>query len=175
MNSRRIHRTRVGRWLVRHGPSWLTPRDDLTGAFSFLALSRVRPASCLALADVVEMKRVNYVEGFACGQLVLAAVGDRLRRLPGVRVYRYGGDEFLVEAAPFTTEAEARAFGEQVASTMAAPVEGVSVPVRLRVTVDLDPVGRDSSAAIRRLDERSWGRGRGDGLLVLSASQQSPA
>ena len=159
MKSRRIHRTRAWHWLVRHGPDWLAPRDGLTGAYSRIAVSRIRRGSCLALADVIEMKRINDMDGFACGQLVLAAVGDRLRRLPATRVYRFGGDEFLVEAVPFANEAEARAFGEQVASTMDVPVDGVSSPVRLRVTVDLDSVGHNPELPIIMMsvqDEPDW-------------------
>lgn len=176
MRTRGFHRTRAGRWLVRQGPDWVAPRDDQTGAYSLLALSRVRPGSCLALADVVEMKRINDEDCFACGQLVLAAVGDRLRsRLPGARIYRIGGDEFLIEAVPFADESEAHAFGEQVASTMDVPVDGVSSPVRLRVTVDLDPVGHDPATAIRRVDEGARDEGRGDGILVLGSTRQEPA
>ena len=174
MKGRRFHRTRAGRWLVRHGPDWLAPRDGLTGAYSVFALSRVRPASCLTLADVVEMKRVNDVDGVASGQLVLAALGERLRAcLPGARVYRFGGDEFLVEAPPFADEAAARAFGQRVASVADAPFDGVSSPVRLRVTVDLDPVGHEPATAVRRVDELSWHEGRGGGVVVGSPRQPS--
>jgi diguanylate cyclase len=89
--------------------SSLAHRDALTGAFSRMAMlpdlrelrSNVahggRPCT-LAFVDVDDLKHINDVHGHAAGDAVLAGAVVHLQRhlRRDDRVFRYGGDEFLV-------------------------------------------------------------------------------
>lgn len=171
MRLKGIHWTRAGRWLACHGPDRLAPRDPISAAYFPTALGRVRRESSLALADIVGIKRVNDVDGLASGDRVIAAIGGRLRDgLPGARVYRLGGDEFLVEVAALAGDAQALSLGSTIARLAEGPIDGVSSPVRLRVAVDPAPVGADLDGAMRRLQDALSHRA-GDGGVVLAGCE----
>lgn len=170
MRLRKFRSTRTGRWLVRHGPDWFAPRDPLSGAYHYLALGRVRPGSSLAFADIVDMRRVNHPDGRSRGDQVIAEIGGRLRSgLPGARVYRVGGDEFLVQVRRLGDEAEALALGSRIAALADEPFDGVSSPVRLRVAVAVAPAGRDSGGAMRRLEDALWHQARNGGVVLADS------
>lgn len=160
-----------GRWLVRHVPDRYAPRDPLTGAYSSLARSRIRPSSHLASIDIAGLMRLNDWYGFVQGDLVIRTVATRLRNaLPACRLYRVGGDEFLVEIPSLADETEARALAARIAALAGEPIDGLEAPVGLHIAVDLEPVGRDLEQARRRLDAVQWAaykdRGSTPGLAI---------
>lgn len=145
--------TRAGRWLARHGPDWVVPRDVLTGAYRRPAIARIRPGSHLALIDVVGMWGINQAHSLHWGDMYLRAFAAGLRGVaPGARVYRIGGDEFLVEVRRLADEAEALALGARIAALAVDPLDGRGPRGGARVAVDPAPVGRDLHAALLRVD-----------------------
>jgi diguanylate cyclase (GGDEF)-like protein len=89
--------------------SWLAHHDGLTGLWNRLALdeqlTRATTASsadhvALVFLDLDDFKQVNDVLGHGAGDELLRAVADRLVGSAGTddRVFRQGGDEFLVVA-----------------------------------------------------------------------------
>jgi diguanylate cyclase (GGDEF)-like protein len=89
--------------------SWLAHHDGLTGLWNRLALDdqltmATTPSSgdhvALVFLDLDDFKQVNDVLGHGAGDVLLRAVGDRLVGSAGAqdRVFRPGGDEFLVMA-----------------------------------------------------------------------------
>ena len=116
------------------------------------------------------MSRINNANGHRKGDEVIAGIASRLRGgVPGARVYRVGGDEFLVEVPRPIDGAEATALGSRIAALAEEPFAGVVSPVRLRVAVDRLPVGRDVDGAWRRLDLALWQQAREGGVAVTDA------
>jgi diguanylate cyclase (GGDEF)-like protein len=86
--------------------------DALTGLFNrrslqlFLQISEhiarpneaPRPAMAFVLADIDHFKQINDRHGHAAGDAVLVELANRFARLvrPGDRVFRWGGEEFLL-------------------------------------------------------------------------------
>lgn len=99
-------------------------KDVLTGCFNRAhaleildgELARARRSNTplsIVMFDVDNFKRINDGQGHACGDAVLAAIGQRIRqvlRRSDLRC-RYGGDEFLV-LLPETGESGALRVGE---------------------------------------------------------------
>jgi diguanylate cyclase (GGDEF)-like protein len=117
-------------------------KDALTGCFNRAhsmeildaELSRARRSNSplsVVMFDVDHFKKINDTHGHACGDAVLAAVGQRIRhvlRRSDVRC-RYGGDEFLI-VLPETGEAGALRVGEWLRTE----IEQVQVHSTQRVT-----------------------------------------
>lgn len=89
--------------------SALRNRDPLTGALSRIEMlpdlhkrralaQRGVQQCCIAFMDIDQLKRINDTHGHPVGDSVLAGtiryLSDHLR--PDDKVYRYGGDEFLI-------------------------------------------------------------------------------
>ena len=105
-------------------------KDVLTGCFNRAhtleildaELARARRSNSpvsVVMFDVDQFKKINDAYGHACGDAVLAAVGQRLRhvlRRSDIRC-RYGGDEFVV-ILPETGEAGALRVGEWLRTEM---------------------------------------------------------
>jgi diguanylate cyclase (GGDEF)-like protein len=84
--------------------------DYLTGVYSRSGLfeklklstahqsSKEKPTLCVMLLDIDYFKRINDNYGHDCGDVVLAAFGEKLRQAVGERglVARMGGEEFVV-------------------------------------------------------------------------------
>ena len=74
--------------------------DELTGLPSRRALKqdlqRLGRRYTLAMLDVDYFKRINDTYGHDVGDQVLRMVAAQIRRTPGVRAYRYGGEEFAL-------------------------------------------------------------------------------
>jgi diguanylate cyclase (GGDEF)-like protein len=81
--------------------------DELTGAFSRYAFTETFGGAspvergCIVVADLDGLKEVNDTLGHAVGDVAIKAVADGLRALVRHedRVYRFGGDEFVVVLA----------------------------------------------------------------------------
>ena len=117
-------------------------KDGLTGCYNRshtleildAELSRARRSNSplsVVMFDVDYFKRINDGHGHACGDAVLAAVGQRIRhvlRRSDIRC-RYGGDEFLV-VLPETGDAGALRVGEWLRTE----IEQIQVQFPERVT-----------------------------------------
>lgn len=111
------------------------------------------PPPALILLDLDAFKGVNDSLGHAVGDLVLNAVGNRIRS--SVRdtdtVARLGGDEFAV-LMPATTMARAATVGKRILASLDAPIELDHEAVRCGASVGLC-VGDSSQSAEQLLME----------------------
>lgn len=166
------------------------PRDELTGVLAYHALATLRPQSRIVLVDLVHfMERFNYPYGHVVGDRILKEVGTRLRDgLAPLRVFRAGGDEFIVEADSGLDEAGAEALAHRIAGLLALPIEwleqqpiewGANLPalpteafgqpLEARIGVSLGPVGGDWLQA-RLIAERAADDAGRQGRLVVIAT-----
>ncbi len=147
--------------------------DDLTGAYlraglndllDELALERARNGThyALAMLDVDHLKTLNDVYGHATGDAALRAVAERASRVlrAGDKLFRYGGDEFLL-VLPGTTHDVAEAVARRVRDQVVAnPVEAavwVSVNVSLGVAATDEPgCSGTSEELFERADKRLY-------------------
>lgn len=104
----------------RISPIELAGTDPLTGAFNRLAWEvwgkRILGVAHLAV-DLDGFKRVNDTLGHSAGDVILSSVGRILRRHER-RIFRIGGDEFVLLAQPHKPALKriARDIVEEVAS-----------------------------------------------------------
>lgn len=93
--------------------------------------------SAVIFVDVDEFKLINDRFGHRAGDMVLAAVGGRLRSTlrAGDMVGRIGGDEFLLVCRDVRCPAEASAIGERVAAALKGAVSIGDRTVDLRCSV----------------------------------------
>lgn len=168
--------------------------DDLTGLYNRrfleefcriqLPMSRRQnyPLAFL-LFDLDHFKKVNDTYGHGIGDLVLLAVGERIRAL--VRAsdlpVRYGGDEFLV-VMPGTDRAGATVFGERLRAEMAALAFPDVTPVaNIRVTVSVGIAlypehGSHASAVLNACDQALYrAKEEGRDRVTIGASGPSSA
>ena len=89
----------------------------------------------VVLLDLDRFKAINNTMGHDAGDMVLAAVAERLMLVAGsaVVIARFGGDEFLAlfRGADGDAEAEASAFIERVRGSLAEPIEVAGAAVYL--------------------------------------------
>jgi diguanylate cyclase (GGDEF)-like protein len=107
----------VGIAVLEHAHA-LAYRDELTGLPSRRALNEFLPRLgsrfAVAMVDVDHFKQFNDTYGHDVGDDVLAMVASKLTRLEGTgRVYRYGGEEFIV-VFPEVTKEQALPFLESL-------------------------------------------------------------
>jgi diguanylate cyclase (GGDEF)-like protein len=118
--------------------------------------------TAVVMLDLDHFKAVNDTHGHPAGDAVLRAtagvIGETVR--PGDRVYRYGGEEFIL-VLPATTAAEAGPVAERVRAAVEAAVVDIGGADPLRVTASLglafasadSPAGTDAGEVVRRADE----------------------
>ena len=148
----------------------LRSRDVLTGTYRRVEiLPTLREArelaqrgiqhSCIAFMDLDHFKTVNDTYGHGLGDEVLAAaakcVTDHLRRYD--KVFRYGGDEFLL-LLPGTTAEESWQLVERIRTGLARTQlgrAGSGEPIYLTASFGLTPVATDLEAeeCIARADK----------------------
>jgi len=108
----------------------------------------------VVLIDLDRFKTINNTMGHDFGDLVLASVAARLRKVAGDAelIARFGGDEFLALFANLagTAHLNATAFIERVRATLAEPfvVEGTEVFLDASMGVALNTFGVDDSAEL---------------------------
>jgi diguanylate cyclase (GGDEF)-like protein len=161
--------------------------DPLTGLANRTAFTRALAAALAApvgvavvLLDLDGFKAVNDRLGHHAGDLLLAAVADRLRGSvrPGDLPARLGGDEFAV-LLPGADEAAARPVVERFLRLLAAPVDIEGQPVRPRASVGAvvggGPDGaRDAEALLRAADAAMYRvkrAGKGSYAMVAAPSE----
>ena len=121
-------------------------RDQMDAAVAGL---RRRGPFAIHFIDLDEFKEVNDTLGHPCGDELLRAVAERLRKV--VRdtdvVARFGGDEFVVLQHPLGHTKEAAALAERVVAVLGEPfdISGQEVIVGASIGITLAP--RDGSHA----------------------------
>jgi diguanylate cyclase (GGDEF)-like protein len=111
----------VGISILEHAHA-IAYRDELTGLASRRALNEFLPrlggTFAVAMVDVDHFKQFNDTYGHDVGDEVLRMVAGKLARLQGTgRVYRYGGEEFIV-VFPDSSKEQAEPFVESVRATI---------------------------------------------------------
>lgn len=144
----------------------------------------------MVLADLLHFSDCfNHPYGHLERDRVLKQAGTRLRDgLVPLRVFRSGGDEFVVEAGADLDEAGAEALAHRIADLLALPIEGLEQPLNwpaglpalpceafrqpleARIGVALEPVGGDWLHA-RMIAERAAYDAAREGLLVVIATR----
>lgn len=132
--------------------------DWLTGLANRLALSRrleqgLPVGHGIGMADINGLKAINDGQGHAAGDAFLRQVAHRLTEVAGPhgRVYRFGGDEFIVIASHDTLlTMEVLLHAEGQVSFGWAPAED-------------DPAGALSAADVAMYTARRQQRGQGSG------------
>ena len=145
--------------------------DSLTGAFARsgfaagleAAFARSREAGSaltLAIIDVDHFKSINDAFGHARGDQILREVGQRmLRTLRGTdRLYRYGGDEFVLIMQDASLE-QAQTLVERLMSAVRDDkIEG-NPPVRMTLSIGAassDEIEGDGQTLFERADARLY-------------------
>jgi diguanylate cyclase (GGDEF)-like protein/PAS domain S-box-containing protein len=143
--------------------AWRAAHDPLTGLRNRAGLvEEIDQAlddgdgTAVLFFDLDKFKEINDTLGHEVGDLVLAAVGDRLRtavRL-GDTVYRYAGDEFVVLARGVATQTEADAVARRLQDAVSYPLvaDGTTIDIQCSVGVALGVAGADAEELMRGAD-----------------------
>ena len=109
-----------------------------------LAATRHGGKSCAVLfIDLDQFKQVNDTLGHPCGDQLLCAVSDRLRKI--VRdtdvVARFGGDEFVVFQSPIKHPREASALAKNIVKWLEEPyeIDGHHVVIGASIGIAITP------------------------------------
>ena len=147
---------------------YLAHHDHLTGlANRTLLYDRLRQAIARAeqhghrvavfVIDIDNLKQINDALGHADGDILLAAVGQRL--LSSVResdtVARFGGDEFVVVMPDFRVMDDVERCGQQIIRNASQPIDfaGSDFSITLSVGVAIYPDGAlDAEDLLRHAD-----------------------
>lgn len=146
----------------------LTDVDELTGLLNRTAMNRdlkrelahakrTGKTLCLAMVDADHFKSINDDYGHSFGDTVLEELADRFEASlrPRDRIYRYGGEEFLV-ALPETGLHRAEKVMERIRIRCSEqPVIEEDISIRQTVSIGLTEVKFDEEIdiAIERADE----------------------
>jgi len=149
---------------ARHDPlTGLPNRADFNRRFAdMLDEARALGSSLgVGLMDLNKFKQVNDTLGHHIGDLLLAAVAERLRsRLaPEVFLARLGGDEFALLTNQDTDPAALHALGIAIEDAVIEPfeLEGLTVTVGASIGFSRKPVdGRDPVTLLRCADEAMY-------------------
>ncbi|MBA1147853.1 GGDEF domain-containing protein [Ectothiorhodospiraceae bacterium WFHF3C12] len=163
--------TRRGHLLFR-----LATEDALTGAGNrrglFLELDRIGGekrrdnGTAILLIDADHFKRVNDLHGHSTGDRALKALSSRIKAScrKSDRLYRYGGEEFVLIAHGVDREGAVR-LGEKIRANVAGEplVDGLRLTVSIGIaalTADTEPTTSMSHADNALYDAKASGRNR---------------
>jgi diguanylate cyclase (GGDEF)-like protein len=139
------------------------------------ALGPVRHAgkSCAVLfVELDQFKQVNDTLGHPCGDQLLCAVADRLRKI--VRdtdvVARFGGDEFVVFQSTIKHPQEAAALAKNIVKWLEEPydIEGHHVVVGASVGIAITPHEQISADHLLKNADMALYRAKSDGRGTCS-------
>ena len=158
--------------------------DSLTGSLNRrafvegvgLEMARATFGS-VAIADIDDLKHVNDAHGHAAGDRLLRHCADVLRSAlrPYDKLYRWGGDEFLIVIpSAHAAEMETR-LREQLDQAAPAPLGGSAGIRELRVSLGVADYGsaEELAAAIERADRAMYVQKRGRKAAQQAAQQPS--
>jgi len=135
-------------------------RYSLEGEFLLGQRAARRDGRCLfvSMIDIDHFKHVNDTWGHLAGDRALRHLADTLRRLlrPSDRLFRYGGEEFLVLMQADAADEAMQGIDRLLAAVRASPVAmDDGTPLALRVTVGLAGVRAEErlEQAIERADQ----------------------
>lgn len=147
-----------------------------------LLLPQAAPGHLLALylLDLDGFKEVNDRHGHEVGDLLLAAVAERLRGQlrEGDTAARLGGDEFVVLADQLPDVAAAEAVGRGLLQAFAAPLLAGGIECRIGLTVGfvLAPLdGNDVRTLMRAADAAMYAGKQSGKSCVRRAAPAAPA
>ena len=166
--------------------SRIAERDNLTGLANRLAFDRRlealgsvsgEPSTTVMLVDLDDFKPVNDTYGHAAGDVVLRAVGARLRRClrPEDFAGRIGGDEFAILFDRVVSERDAEAVAARIVEAISAPVQLEDVRVSVGCCVGIAAYPEDGSSLAQTLEaaDRALYRAKRSGKrLVRAASSE---
>jgi diguanylate cyclase (GGDEF)-like protein len=131
------------------------------------------PWFAILYLDLDGFKGVNDTLGHAAGDMVLRAVGERLRHQVGENAFtaRLSGDEFAV-LVPAMTPGAAQDLARRIIGAIAEPIEfGAAWPIRVGVSVGITSApehGREPTVLLSRADAALYAaKAGGKGLCCL--------
>jgi diguanylate cyclase (GGDEF)-like protein len=140
-------------------------RDQIDKA---LGPTRHSGKSCAVLfIDLDQFKQVNDTLGHPCGDQLLCAVADRLRKI--VRdtdvVARFGGDEFVVFQSPIKHPKEAATLAKNIVKWLEEPydIEGHNVVVGASIGIAITPHEAISADHLLKNADMALYRAKSDG------------
>jgi len=160
--------------------------DELTGVHmrnnmeaqledEWARVQRTGTTFCIAMLDIDYFKRVNDEHGHMFGDLVLADLANKLvdGLRPYDRVYRYGGEEFLL-LLPVTNLEEAQVVLNRLRNTIAKSAIGVGKrAVQLTVSIGLTQYDNESDipTLIKQADAALYQAKNAGRNLVVAATK----
>ena len=134
----------------------LKRRDPLTGLLSHDMVGTARDGSAIAFVYLLQFRSVNERYGHLVGDRALRTVAGRLRDgLAPFRVFRYGGDEFLVEIDQPLDHEGATMLARRIGALVGQPIDGIAEPLEARVGVTLRRVVRDMTSSTGAKDSHA--------------------
>jgi diguanylate cyclase (GGDEF)-like protein len=182
--SQRLHDQVLNLILAERENAYLAYHDVLTGlptraGFNdhlgtlFAQAGRTEPWFAVLYLDLDGFKGVNDTLGHAAGDMVLRAVGDRLRAQVGETAFiaRLSGDEFAI-LLPSPTPATAQDLARRIIAAVAEPIEfGAAWPIRVGVSIGITTApehGREPTILLSRADAALYAaKAGGKGLCCL--------
>ncbi|MDT8990322.1 transporter substrate-binding domain-containing protein [Curvibacter sp. APW13] len=165
--ARKLTQARLQNQFLREREQWLYT-DALTGCLNrnhfnahVDALEQwLVPPAAVIVADLNNLKRTNDAHGHAAGDALLCAFADAMRaHWPQARLYRMGGDEFLMLLAP----ADAAALQQQVdlfqahcAQSAVVLPGGTTLHPSAAIGIDLRDAGSSLDQCIARADQQMY-------------------
>ena len=142
----------------------LAHTDELTGLFNRNAFEQLvldGPAyerrrsepTCILLLDLDHFKRINDTHGHKAGDAALVRTAERIRGMvrQDDRIYRWGGEEFLVLAQDTTLEA-ASGLAERIRTAVGTTEDPLHGSISVSIGVAERVPGEDKDAWFRRAD-----------------------
>jgi diguanylate cyclase (GGDEF)-like protein len=135
--------------------SYEGPLDALTGLLDHARIATVRAGAALALVDLRHFReRVNDPYGHLVGDDVIRTVAHRLMaELAPRRVFRYGGDEFLIELEGAFDKESAADLARRIGNLLAQPIYPIPDRIEAWIGITLRRVSDDVMHVVLEADQ----------------------